>query len=577
MIAIANLTALRSFVNSPGNETIFLKGHSTEGDGGEGLFYWESTSLQNDNDGTIIQVTSVATGRWKRNFDDAVNVKWFGAKGDGAKDDTGAIQHAMDASIDKLVFTRGNYLVTNTISIPSHVVVDFHNSIITFENSVPEKPLFSITRRSKVALNNGIFTDKFAGTSKGIHIVGEPTATWPIPANFYTSDILINAIQMTNFRLGIHQGNATRRVNITNCNIYGVNGVRYEGKTVENVVDGSVIYCSAIESGCYGVGAFGRTEHVTMYPEGLTITNCTIDYFFNSFHIENIYTLQVTNNYLGADPGAGNATFYFKKGPATHTTDLLICNNLIYGRGIIFDPQTASPYKFKAQIVNCNFLVQRAVNIILNNWASFVAIRGCKFAEAQTGGQIVINAVSNNLNLTVSNIEIDETYVTPPVQIKGANSLNSSLSNISYRGTGETLYLQQSPYIGEGMVNNSQDLPLVRSDSQIAAGAYAAGTTLVVTSTIRFGRGQQAMLVISGYVGVSAVSMLNVLFPANISYPNGSGWTAAKIALYQSQYLNVVIPIVALLPGTYSFTLKNDSTSNTVEVADNAWVSARLI
>lgn len=576
MVTIANLAALRAFVYSPGNEVVFVEGYSSTGDGGEGLFFWESASIQDDNDGTIVKVSSVATGRWKRDFSDAVSVKWFGAIGNGATDDTDAIQRAMAANIGKVVFEKGNYLVTDTLSLPSAVVVDFNNSVITFDNSVVDKSLFSITRKTKIVLRNGIWMDKFNGTSKGLYLVGEPSALWPVPANHYTSDVLVDAIQIVGFKLGIHQNNATRRLNITNCNLYCVNGVRYEGKTVENVIDGTVIYCSALVNGCYGVGSFGRTEHVTMYPEGLTITNCTIDAFYNSFHIENIYTLQVTNNYLGANPAEGNSTFYFKKGPATHTTDLLISNNLIYGRGIVFDPQTSSPYKFKAQISNCNFLAQRGVNVTLNNWASFVAIRGCKFADSGTGGKIAINAVSNNLNLTVSDIEIDETYVTAPVQIKGANSLNSSLSGVNYRGTGATFYLQQSPYLGGGVVNSSHDLALVRNDSGIVAGTYAAGTTLATTSAIRLGLGQQAMLVISGHLQIANFTELNIIFPANISFPSGTGWSAAKIAVNQSQYLNVVIPIVALLPDVYTFSLENDAAGNSVDVSNNAWVSVRL-
>lgn len=58
-------------------------GYYTKGDGGGGTFYWDSTSTEADNGGTIIQATGIITGRWKRVFSGAVNVKWFGAKGDG--------------------------------------------------------------------------------------------------------------------------------------------------------------------------------------------------------------------------------------------------------------------------------------------------------------------------------------------------------------------------------------------------------------------------------------------------------------------------------------------------------------
>ena len=39
-------------------------GYYEKGDGGGGLFYWDSASTEVDNGGTIIQATGVTTGRW---------------------------------------------------------------------------------------------------------------------------------------------------------------------------------------------------------------------------------------------------------------------------------------------------------------------------------------------------------------------------------------------------------------------------------------------------------------------------------------------------------------------------------
>lgn len=91
--AVANLKAL-----SPGlSNYVWVNGYFTTGDGGEGLFYWDSISTTADNGGTILIPNAGGTGRWKRFFQGTtVNVKWFGARCNGATNDTTAIQNAIN-------------------------------------------------------------------------------------------------------------------------------------------------------------------------------------------------------------------------------------------------------------------------------------------------------------------------------------------------------------------------------------------------------------------------------------------------------------------------------------------------
>jgi parallel beta-helix repeat protein len=83
-----------------------LLGFHTKGDGGGGVFYWDATKDKSEhNGGTVIDpdkaglvanwastqalyFTPEVTGQgcWVREFSGAVNVKWFGAKGDGVSD-----------------------------------------------------------------------------------------------------------------------------------------------------------------------------------------------------------------------------------------------------------------------------------------------------------------------------------------------------------------------------------------------------------------------------------------------------------------------------------------------------------
>ena len=72
-------------------------GYYSAGDGGGNSFYWDGTSTATDNAGTVIKPTSVSgAGRWLAVDTSYINVKQFGAVGDGVADDTTAISSAID-------------------------------------------------------------------------------------------------------------------------------------------------------------------------------------------------------------------------------------------------------------------------------------------------------------------------------------------------------------------------------------------------------------------------------------------------------------------------------------------------
>jgi hypothetical protein len=86
--SIAGLKALEAGVLP----CMTVLGYYVPGDGGGGDFYWDATSAAPDDGGTIITPNGgPATGRWHRMFNDAISVKWFGAKGDTKEVADGAI------------------------------------------------------------------------------------------------------------------------------------------------------------------------------------------------------------------------------------------------------------------------------------------------------------------------------------------------------------------------------------------------------------------------------------------------------------------------------------------------------
>jgi len=75
------------------NISVNVLGNLTVGDGGEGEFYWDSTSVETDNGATIFSPTvGSGAGRWKRNFNGCVYPRWWGAVANGTTDDSAVWQ-----------------------------------------------------------------------------------------------------------------------------------------------------------------------------------------------------------------------------------------------------------------------------------------------------------------------------------------------------------------------------------------------------------------------------------------------------------------------------------------------------
>jgi hypothetical protein len=95
-----------------------LAGHTSAGDGGDGLFVYDDATLLADDGATVV-------GKWLRQGVQFLNVKHFGAVGGpGTVDDTAAVQATINASCARygyaaLYFPWGNYRITASLTFPS--------------------------------------------------------------------------------------------------------------------------------------------------------------------------------------------------------------------------------------------------------------------------------------------------------------------------------------------------------------------------------------------------------------------------------------------------------------------------
>lgn len=125
LIQCNSVTALKAVSVTPltNGYQAFVAGYASAGDGGGGQFVYVLASSETEDIGTIV-APNAGVGRWRRVYSDLLNVKWFGATGDGATNDSAAVLAASDAAIRigvTLFFPPGTYKIGTSISITGSV------------------------------------------------------------------------------------------------------------------------------------------------------------------------------------------------------------------------------------------------------------------------------------------------------------------------------------------------------------------------------------------------------------------------------------------------------------------------
>lgn len=127
---VSNIAQLRTLIGLPGMQ-ILLEGSSTPGDGGAGTYYWNTTATGPDNGTTIIIPQPNVSGAWIKLTStlpyQPINIKTYGAIGNGFTDDTAAIQTAFNDAISTgqsvyIPATIPGYLITKPLNLTNLAV-----------------------------------------------------------------------------------------------------------------------------------------------------------------------------------------------------------------------------------------------------------------------------------------------------------------------------------------------------------------------------------------------------------------------------------------------------------------------
>jgi len=191
--------------------------------------------------GHLARVTDEVRGLWMDNGTDwfslsggTVNAKEFGARGDGATDDTQAIQDALNAG--NLFLPPGTYMV-RMISIPANrlLIGMGAGSILKLKAGSPDfSNVLSIKDASQVLIRDIAIDGSGNNVASGEH--SHNLFIWN-SKDVLVDNVILHDAQGDGISIGSDENGETRRITIRNCNFYnrGRGGITIVGQGASDV------------------------------------------------------------------------------------------------------------------------------------------------------------------------------------------------------------------------------------------------------------------------------------------------------------------------------------------------------
>jgi pectate lyase-like protein/parallel beta helix pectate lyase-like protein len=454
-------------VNNTTTHAVVVRNHSLNDDGGGGLFHWVTGTATSDN-GTIVVPTDPNGGYWKRVSDGPVNVRWFGARGDGASDDTIAIQAAIDAvaSLGAGGLFGGTVLIPPGTFCADKLCINAHRVTLTGagKTSILAKngagnALLTIGPAEgveNVTVRDLMITTKPGVAPAGWAVFGNSCCSWITLDNLYICDMACGIGLEPTFPRQVH--NAL----IRNC---VANLILHQGVALFNCID-TFISDSGIFMNGFGAGSVGLL--FSSGSDGLYASNLIITQGETPLAIQN-GNPGIGNNQpprhgyfsqLAVDGGTGSSStigsIVIQNGHRIHFDQCWVAGN---ANGIVIrNDETINSPSCGIEFSNCTVL-----NCTLNG----VDIQGAKNIGI-TGGQYISNRcagihVASGGGSSASGIRIvgvrsgsDSDFLeqayglylepgTKHIVVQGCDFLGNSTQNLVADGVG---YLGQGSNLG---------------------------------------------------------------------------------------------------------------------------------
>lgn len=449
--------------------------------------------------------------------DAGISPRSLGATGDGVADDIAYINACFTYSKTCDLRNR-SWRITTPILPPAGGVILADGATITLDNGVAAGISFP-GALSGLTVRGGTWS----GTADVWLSLASADTTPSVEAD-YARQIRVDGVHVTSSTIAraIDMTNAVRKVFIDDSVFFTPNGINVSGKCVEVFVDKTIIYSATGAAGTYGVKL--RSPAGAYYNEGFHFTDCTIDAFEKSFDVTDIFALTVTGGYHGA--ASGGYAFDFGQ-PTSDACRHITLNGFTCAGKIRFAPTSGRLYH--AQLSDLTMTGITGVCIQAANNAASIRLSNIK-GDTSTNG-VLFEGVNNNANIVVDGVDCDSTFIGG-VQIKGAAGDDCSVSNVSYDGTGDAVYIERPVLIKSVPVNTANMAGLKRVfNSGNLAGNVTVGNNIASLASQSFAKGETGEIVVElALSGMNAgTQRLDITIPAGMVVPTATGSTMLSI------------------------------------------------
>lgn len=219
--------------------------------GKEGLFRYSAADVSSPDDS--VMVIRSGNRRYLRVFQGAVNVKWFGAKGDGKTDDYTAIARAagyVGKKAQSLFLPKGIYYLKLKAPLPLSAGVNMHGeagTVLNLDTATPEYTSFVSNAGDNVTISNLEIN----------RVVDRPFVFFLVQPfkglTFRNLKINGNRAMYTNsychaFQIGVNNAGVSDNITIDSCSItktsYGLFMTNASTATVKNVTVSNCVFDS---------------------------------------------------------------------------------------------------------------------------------------------------------------------------------------------------------------------------------------------------------------------------------------------------------------------------------------------